>query len=144
VSQGSIIEPLFFKICINDIAIDIQSTIKLFADDTSLFLIIDNPQTTTDILNRDLDKIHAWSTNWLVSFNPQKTETMTISRKINKPHHPDMFMNDTPIAEVPNHKHLGQNISKDGTHHTMTKLNEVLELMRSGKRFQERMEAGKK
>jgi ABC-type antimicrobial peptide transport system ATPase subunit len=55
----------------------------------------DNPQTTTDILNRDLDKIHAWSTNWLVSFNPQKTETMTISRKINKPHHPDIFMNDT-------------------------------------------------
>jgi hypothetical protein len=49
------------------------------------YLIIDNPQTTADILNRDLDKIHTWSTNWLVSFNPQKTETMTISRKINKP-----------------------------------------------------------
>jgi hypothetical protein len=46
-----------------------------------LYLIIDNPQTTADILNRDLDKIHTWSTNWLVSFNPQKTETMTISRK---------------------------------------------------------------
>jgi hypothetical protein len=43
---------------------------------------------------------------------------MTISRKINKPHHPDIFMNDTPIAEVANHKHLGLNISKDGTHHT--------------------------
>ena len=55
--------------------------------------------------------------NWLVSFNPQKTETMTISRKINKPHHPDIFMNDTPIAEVSNHKHLELNISKGGTHH---------------------------
>jgi hypothetical protein len=55
---------LFFFI--NDIVIDIQSTIKLFADDTSLYLIIDNPQTTADILNRDLDKIHTWSTNWLV------------------------------------------------------------------------------
>ena len=72
---------LFFLISINDIVIDIQSTIKLFADDTSLYLIIDNPQTTADILNRDLDKIHTWSTNWLVSFSPQKTETMTISRK---------------------------------------------------------------
>ena len=84
----------------------------------SLYLIIDNPQTTTDILNRDLGKIHTWSTNWLVLFNPQKTETMTISRKIYKPHHPDIFMNDTPIAEVANHKHLGLNISKDGTRHT--------------------------
>jgi hypothetical protein len=79
VPQWSILEPLFFFI--NDIVIDIQSTIKLFADDTSLYLIIDNPQTTADILNRDLDKIHTWSTNWLVSFSPQKTETMTISRK---------------------------------------------------------------
>jgi hypothetical protein len=110
VPQGSIINRLIFKIFINDIVIDIQST--------SLYLIIDNPQTTTDILNRDLDKIHTWSTNWLVSFNPQKTETTTISRKNNKPPHPDIFMNDTPIAEVPNHKHLGLNISKDGTHHT--------------------------
>ena len=108
----------FFIIFINDIVIDIQSTIKLFADDTSLYLIIDNPQTTADILNRDLDKIHTWSTNWLVSFNPQKTETMTISRKITKLHHPDIFMNDTPIAEVPNHKYIGLHISKDGTHHT--------------------------
>jgi hypothetical protein len=84
--QGSILGSLFFIIFINDIVIDIQSTIKLFADDTSLYLIIDNPQTTADILNRDLYKIHTWSTNWLVSFNPQKTETMIISRKINKPH----------------------------------------------------------
>jgi hypothetical protein len=32
--------------------------------------------------------IHAWSTKWLVNFNLQKTETMTITRKINKPFHP--------------------------------------------------------
>ena len=82
VHRGSILGPLFLKIFINDIAIDIQSTIKLFADDTNLYLIIDNPQTTAHNLSRDLDKIHTWSTNWLVSFNPQKTGTMTISRKL--------------------------------------------------------------
>ena len=66
VPQGSIIRPLFFIAFINGIVIDIQSTIRLFVDDTSLYLIIDNPQTTADILNRDLDKMHTWSTNWLV------------------------------------------------------------------------------
>ena len=46
VPQWSILGPLYFIIFLNDIAIDIQSTIKIFADDTSLYLIIDNPQTT--------------------------------------------------------------------------------------------------
>jgi hypothetical protein len=61
VPQESILRTLFVIVFINDIVIEIQSTIKLFADDTSLYLIIDNPQTTADILNRDLDQIHTWS-----------------------------------------------------------------------------------
>ena len=60
---------------------DIQSTIKLFADDTSLYLIVDDPNETADSLNNDLTKIHDWATKWLVTFNAQKTETMTISKK---------------------------------------------------------------
>jgi hypothetical protein len=34
---------------------------KLFADDTSLYLIVDDPQETAQILNDDLVKLHAWS-----------------------------------------------------------------------------------
>jgi hypothetical protein len=74
-----------FIVFINDILTDINSTIKLFADDTSLYLIADDPQETAQTLNDDLVKLHAWSTKWLVNFYPQKTETMTISRKLNKP-----------------------------------------------------------
>jgi hypothetical protein len=53
---------------------------QLFADDTSLCFIVDDPQETAHTLNDDRVKLHAWSTKWLVYFNPQKTETMTISR----------------------------------------------------------------
>ena len=112
--KGSILGPLLFIIFINDILTDINSTIKLFADDTSLYLIVDDPQETAQTLNDDLVKLHAWSTKWLVNFNPQKTETMTISRKLNKPHQPNLIMNNTIISTVTEHKHLGLQLSDDG------------------------------
>ena len=79
---------LLFLLFINDIVTDIKANIKLFADDTSLYVTVDTPQNAADIINRDLEKIHQWSVNWLVKFNPQKTETMVISRKLLKPLHP--------------------------------------------------------
>jgi hypothetical protein len=41
----------------NDIVDNIQSQVKLFADDTSIFLIVDNAIESADILNRDLNTI---------------------------------------------------------------------------------------
>ena len=58
-------------------------------------------------MNSDIERIHLWSQQWLVNFNPRKIETMTISRKGAKPHNTPIYMNDTLIQEVIEHKHLG-------------------------------------
>ncbi|KAK3102599.1 hypothetical protein FSP39_012507 [Pinctada imbricata] len=79
VPQGSIPGPLLFLIYINNIVTDIRSNIRLFADDTSLYIIIENPITASETLNFDLDTIHEWSSNWLVDFNPQKTEIHVVT-----------------------------------------------------------------
>ena len=49
--------PLLFLIYINDIVNNIESVIKLFADDTSLSLALNIPDSRAEILNHDLEKI---------------------------------------------------------------------------------------
>ena len=117
VPQGSILGPLLFLIYINDIVDDIHSCIRLFADDTSLYIIVDNPISAADELNADLAKIHAWAVRWLVSFNPAKSESMILSRKHNKPFHPLLSMNQNLINNVNSHKHLGLTFSQDCSWH---------------------------
>ena len=41
--------PLLFLIYINDIVNEIHSNIRLFADDTSLYIIVENPQIAATI-----------------------------------------------------------------------------------------------
>ena len=107
VLQGSILGPLLFLIYINDIVVDIHSSISLFADDTSLYIIVDNPQQAANLLNADLAKIRLWASRWLVYFHPSKSESMTLSRKQNKPLHPPLNMAQLNINEVTSQKHLG-------------------------------------
>lgn len=117
VPQGSILGPLLFLLYINDIVTDIGSNIRLFADDTSIYIIVDNPNTAAEILNTDLEKISQWAKTWLVNFNATKTEALLISRKTNKPVHPKIFMLGQEINEVQFHKHLGVYFSYDCSWH---------------------------
>ena len=61
VPQGSVLGLPLFLIYINDIVDDIESVIKLFADDTSMYLCLENPHILAEILNTDLEKIMQWA-----------------------------------------------------------------------------------
>ena len=113
-SRCSILGPLLFLIYINDIVENIHSSIRLFADDTSLYIVVEDPVNAASQLNEDLQKIHLWAKTWLVTFNPAKPESIIFLRKRNQPY-PPVFMDQTQIEEVISHKHLGVVLSNDCT-----------------------------
>ena len=107
VPQGFILGPLLFLLFINDIVREINSNIRLFADDTSIYIIVDFPDSAAQTLDIDLERITHWTAMWLLNFNPNKNEAMLISRKIHRINHPVLYFNHIPIEEVQTHKHLG-------------------------------------
>ena len=87
VPQGSISGSIFFLVYINDLSIDIISTVKLFTDDTSPFSITNDAMTTTYELNKDLQKAAEWAYQWKMPFNPdlnKQAQDVIFSRKMTK------------------------------------------------------------
>ena len=70
VPQGSILGPLLFLVYINDLPNELKSSVKLFADDTSLFTIVKDKNESANTLNNDLLLISKWTYKWKMLFNP--------------------------------------------------------------------------
>lgn len=111
VPQGSVLGPLLFIVYINDIVKDIQSNIKLFADDTSMSFSSNEANRLQHTLNIDLNTISEWSKNWKLTFNNTKTELLTIKRNQN-PVLP-LFFSQNILEEATHHKHLGITIQNN-------------------------------
>ena len=110
IPQGSVLGTLLFLIYINDLENGIKSSIKFFADDTSLFSIVNNPITSAENINNDLKLISRWATQWKMSFNPDPTkpaEEIIFSHRRHPVDHPPIYFNNVKVKQVKEHKHLG-------------------------------------
>ena len=110
VSQGSILDTLFFHIYINDLSDNSKSAVKLFADDTSIFHVVKDPSTSAEILNHNLTRISEWAYRWKMSFNPdpsKQAKEVLFSNKAAKKNHPNIIFNGNTVQNSANQKHLG-------------------------------------
>ena len=84
--------------------------VKLFADDTSLFTIVQDPNSAASDLNHDLYVIRLWAYKWRMSFNPdprKQAVELIFSKKTAKTDHPPVLFNDAPVMKVDLRGHLG-------------------------------------
>ena len=74
VPQGSVLGPLMFLIYINDIAIAVPNEkVRLFADDTNLFLARNTALSVANAANNTMFKLNNWFLANKLSLNTDKT-----------------------------------------------------------------------
>ena len=81
VPQGSVLGPLLFSVFVNDLLAAIkQSSVNLYADDTTIFYSANDPADVSRVLEADLNSVQTWIDDNL-SMNIGKTQLMVLCRK---------------------------------------------------------------
>ena len=89
----------------------IRSRVRLFADDTIVYLTITS-DADANHLQEDLDKLAEWERKWKMAFHPDKCNVLTITRK-RKPIVRDYHLHGHTLEAVKSAKYLGCTISDD-------------------------------
>jgi len=100
-----VLDPVLFLIYINDIAINIESEIRLFVDDILLYKVIASP-TDHLILQNDLDTLNKWAKDWLMEFYIPKCSILQFALHHNKSRF-TYKMSDILLSTVLEHNYLG-------------------------------------
>ena len=120
--------------CIFDITADIDSEIRLFADDCVCYREIKGPEDTVK-LQEDIDRLGFWARRWGMRFQPVKCNIMQIIKKRIKKINASYNLEGTVLDNVETIKYLGVTITNDlkwNTHVSSmcTRANRTLDFLR--------------
>ena len=109
VPQGTVRGPVLFSLHINDILHDIESNIRLFADDCVCYRVLDTIEDC-EKLQTNINKLGEWARKWGMRFQPVKCNMMKLTRK--RKHHIDYNykLEGAKLQFLNNIKYLGVNI----------------------------------
>ena len=80
VPHGTVLGPLLFSLYINDITTNIDSEIRLFADDCVCYREIIGTEDTVK-LQEDIDRLGSWARKWGMRFQPVKCNIKETDQK---------------------------------------------------------------
>ena len=116
VPQGSVLGPLLFLVYINDLPnCFLSSTVKMFADDTSLTACAKDPVELESTLNDDLKVIYNWLKVNKLTLNVNKTKYIILSnhyRLNNLSHEFELKVEHQTLKQEQCYRYLGLNIDE--------------------------------
>ena len=77
IPQGSVLGPTLFVMYINDLPLVVKNLVRLFADDTKIF-VRSEVEGATDSLQDDLTSLQDWSKKWCLGFHPDKCHVVKL------------------------------------------------------------------
>ena len=108
VPQGTVLGPLLFSMYINDISSDIESEIRLLADDCVCYREIKDEEDNET--SEDIDRLGSWARKWGMRFQPVKCNMMQMIRKRIKKIHASYTLEGTDLESI---KYLGVTVTSD-------------------------------
>ena len=112
VPQGTVLGPLLFSLYINGISTDIDSEVRLFADDCVYYREIKDTEDTLK-LQKDIYQLGCWARKWGMRFQPVKCNMMQITKKRIKKIHASYTLEGMVLENVKSIKYLRVIITND-------------------------------
>ena len=76
--QGYVLGPILFLVYINDLPENVTSQVRLFADDTDMYLTMEGANDSL-VLQQDLDRLSVWESDWDMEFNTSKWQVVHVT-----------------------------------------------------------------
>ena len=125
--------PLLFLAYINDLPQNCKSKVRLFADDTAIYLSLTSLGQSKTLQN-DLQMLEQWELDWDMEFNPSKCQVIHVTR-MKQPIPTNYSLHNVKLQSVTSAKYLGVDISSDLSwdshiNRSTTKANQTLGFLR--------------
>lgn len=113
VPQGSVVSPILFNIMINDIFDNCDPRVEtsLYADDGALWILHDNLEEGTKILQETINQIFAWTQRWGLQISAPKSQAIIFTNK-NKYKSIPLSINNTILGYHRSVKFLGLTLDR--------------------------------
>ncbi len=112
VPQGSVLSPCLFLMYINEMPDQLQSTMRLFADDNMAYLAIESDDDI-QTLQHDLNLLAAWEHKWQMEFHPGKCQILRVTRNWTSKIESNYVIHGHTLKIVDAEKYLGVTITSD-------------------------------